>query len=98
MPGMEAQGRRSANVCFSPSSYSMIHFSFSLNTVHKRFPVSRPQSLHFVEIISGWKSQGGEELKLQRVYGAKQMLPQLIVPYYNYKKHLLPLVSLLIPA
>lgn len=81
------------------SGYSVIHFSFCLNTVHKRSPVPRPQSLHFVEVISGWKSQGGEEeLKLHWVYGAKQMLLQLIVPYYNCEKHLLPLVSLLIPA
>lgn len=57
----KTQGRHSANVCFSPGGSSMIHFSFSQTPVHKRFPVSRPQSLDFVEVISGWKSRVGKK-------------------------------------
>lgn len=73
MPGMERQRGWAFSRCVRLSSgYSMIHFSFSLNTGHKRVPVPRPQSLHFVEVISGWKSQGGEALELPWVYRANK--------------------------
>lgn len=47
MAWSEIQGRHRANVHVSLSGYSVIHFSFSLISVHRK-SLSKPQSFDFV--------------------------------------------------
>lgn len=91
----ETRGRHGAPLSQGPFCEALFLLP---DRVHSRLPGCRPAGLHYVEVASSWNGRGGEEVKPHWTRGAEQMLRQLIVPYYNYEKHLLPLVSLLILA